>query len=127
MEIRPSYDLPAFVQGVIQASAGPLSVPMTASEIDSEVMRTQGSLSRDAHTRFQQIRYMNSLNRLLQCLKSYELPADLTPRERLAFRHLSQALSVNQQVPSALASVLDQVTLPEGMYATTTGMHRLAS
>jgi hypothetical protein len=127
MEMRPSFDLPAFVQGVIQANSGPLSVPVTAAEIDSEVMRTQRNLSRDAHTRFQQIRYMNSLNRLLQCLKSYELPADLTPRERLAFRALSQALSVNQQVPAELSSVLHQVTLPEGMYANSTGMHRMAS
>jgi hypothetical protein len=127
IELKQSFDLPAFVQGVIQASRGPLSVPGTAAEIDSEVMRTQRDLSRDAHTRFQQIRYMNSLNRLLQCLKSCVLPTDLTPRERLAFRALSQALSVNQQVPIELTSALHQVTLPEGMYATATGMHRLAS
>jgi hypothetical protein len=127
IELKPSFDLPAFVQGVIQASSGPLSVPVTTAEIDSEVMRTQLNLSRDAHTRFQQIRYMNSLNRLLQCLKSYELPADLTPKERLAFRVLSQALSVNRQVPVELTSALLQVTLPEGMYATSTGVHRMAS
>ena len=127
MELKPSYDLPAFVQGLIQASAGRLTVPATASELDSEVLHTQRNLSRDAHTRFQQIRYMNSLNRLLRCLQSHVLPADLTPRERLAFRALSQALSVSHQVPVALASVLDQVTLPEGMFATGTAMYRLAS
>ena len=127
MELKPSYDLPAFVQGLIQASAGRLTVPATASELDSEVLHTQRNLSRDAHTRFQQIRYMNSLNRLLQCLKSSELPADLTPKERLAFRVLNHALSSSQHVPLSLSTALDSVTLPEGMYATNSGMFRLAS
>ena len=127
METRPSFDLPAFVQGVIGASPGPLSVPWTSSEIDSEMMRTQAALSRDSHTRFQQIRYLNSLSRLLRCLQNHVLPTDLTPRERLAFRCLSQALSVSQQAPLTLANALDQVTLPEGMFATGTAMHRMAS
>jgi len=127
MDVRPNLDLPAFVQGVIHSSSGPLSVRSTVAEIEKEVLRTQRDLSRDAHTRFQQIRYMNSLNRLLRCLQSFQLPADLTPRERLAFRALSQALSVNDAVPDALAHVLDQVTLPEGMFATGLAIHRMAS
>ena len=127
MELKPSYDVPAFVQGLIQASAGRLTIPATASELDSEVLRMQRNLSRDAHTRFQQIRYMNSLNRLLQCLKSHELPADLTPKERLACRVLNHALSSSQHVPLSLSTALDSVTLPEGMYATNSGMFRLAS
>jgi hypothetical protein len=45
----------------------------------------------------------------------------------LAFRALSQALSLNGSAPHALAHVLDQVTLPEGMFATGLAMHRLAS
>ena len=126
-ELRPNLDLPAFVQGLIQASSRSLSVRQTVSEIDSEVSRTQRDLSRDAHTRFQQIRYMNSLNRLLRCLQSHVLPDDLTPRERLAFRALNQALSVNDAVPQALAQVLDQVTLPEGMFASGIAIHRMAS
>jgi hypothetical protein len=104
-----------------------VSVRWTVGEIEKEVLRTQRTLSRDAHTRFQQIRYMNSLNRLLRCLQSFQLPADLTPRERLALRALSQALSVNDAVPDALAHVLDQVTLPEGMFATGLAIHRMAS
>jgi len=127
-ELKPSFDLPAFVQGVIDANSGHLSVTATAAEIDSEVSNTERVLSRDSQTRFQQIRYMNSLNRLLNCLKSCVLPTDLTPRERLAFRALSQALSVGDQAPLALASVLDQVTLPEGMSPMgSTLHHRLAS
>jgi hypothetical protein len=112
---------------MIQASSGQLSVRWTVAEIDSEILRTQRSLSRDSHTRFQQIRYMNSLNRLLHCLQNCVLPADLTPRERLAFRALNQALSVNDAVPGALARLLGQVTLPEGMFATGIAMHRTAN
>jgi hypothetical protein len=127
-ELRHRLDLPAFVQGVIEANSGHPSVTATAAEIDSEVSNTQRDLSRDSQTRFQQIRYVNSLNRLLNCLKSSVLPADLTPRERLAFHALSQALSVSDQAPLALASVLDQVTLPEGMSRMSATLHhRLAS
>jgi uncharacterized protein (DUF2336 family) len=127
MELKAKLDLPAFVQGAILASSEPLSLPWAVGEIDSEVLRTQRSLSRDSHMRFQQILYMNSLNRLLGCLRTCVLPADLTPRERLAFRALSQALSVSTQVPDALAQVLDQVTLPEGMFAIGTALYKSAN
>ncbi len=127
MEIKPSFDVPAFVQGVIGANSGRLSVPATSAEIDNEVARTQRTLSRDSHTRFQQTRYMNSLNRLQQCLKSHALPADLTPRERLALHALSQALSADDQVLIALSSALDTVTLPEAFPTGIALQHRLAS
>jgi hypothetical protein len=125
IEIRPSFDLPAFVQGVIEASSGRLAVAGTIAAIDREVLRTQRELSRDSHTRFQQIRYLNSLSRLQRCLQSHQLPADLTPRERLAFRALSEAM--NDETPSALASALCKVTLPEGMFATGIAVHRYAT
>ncbi|GEM_PF-3811079 len=127
MEMKPTFDLPSFVRTLISASPGPLSIPWTTTQIDNEVTQVQRNMSRDAHTRFQQVRYMNSLNRLQQCLKTCELPADLTPRERLAFKTLSQALSTNQHA-AELTTLLDQVTLPEGLFATSgLNLQRMAS
>src|SRR5450755_239200 len=81
----PRNDLSAFVEGLTQTS----SLDDTLGRLQQEIHDTECNFSRDPRTRFEQVRYLNSLNRISAFLRSAIIPADLTPRERLAIRGLS--------------------------------------
>lgn len=122
---KRNFDLPAFVDALIASNSGRLTLTETVTEIDHEIAEVERSLSRDSHMRFQQMRYINSLGRLVQFLRSSTLPTDLTPRERLAICTLSDYIG-NQ--PEALVAGFHQVTLPKGIFGQSFELaHRLAS
>ena len=121
---RPKFDLSAFVQGLMD-DADSVTLPELVETLDHEVEQTEGSLARDAHMRFAQLRYVNSLKRVGQMLRTGQVPADLTPRERLAIRALHIDL---KEVPDSLAEAFEKVTLPPGVFGESFYLqHRLAS
>ena len=118
----PRNDLSAFVESLSRSS----SLADALDQLQREIHDTECNFSRDARTRFEQVRYLNSLKRMSSFLNSAVVPEDLTPRERLAIRGLRECLT--QQVPERLLSAFEQVTLPVGMFGQNFEMrHRLAS
>ena len=105
--MRPHYDLPGFVDTLIHDTKGHVTVDNAVLEIDHEIATVERSLSRDSHERFQQMRYVKSLGRLVQFLRSHQLPADMTPRERLAIKNLGDFLG---SAPEKLAEQFNNVT-----------------
>lgn len=118
----PRNDLFAFVESFAKSS----SLEDVLERLQREIHDTECNFSRDARTRFEQMRYLNSLRRVLGLLHNSVVPADLTPRERLAICGLRQCIT--KQVPVELAFAFKQVTLPAGMFGQNFEVrHRLAS
>ena len=121
---RPQFDLSSFVQGLMESRPS-FTLPDVLECVEREVEQTESAASRDATVRFTQTRYVKSLRRLSQFLSSAAVPADLTPRERLAIVALRDRLN---DIGEALAAAFDQVTLPSGVFGERFDMqHRLAS
>ncbi len=112
--VRPKYDLKAFVEEMVERCGHAITLTQAVAEVDHEIEVTKAGFSRDHRTRFEQVRYVNSLTRLEHFLAAHEVPADLTPRERLAIRNISMV--INGGVPASLADAFMQVTLPTGVF-----------
>ncbi len=116
----PRHDLSAFVNGL----ESELTLQDAVAQFHREIAETESSPSRDARIRFDQMRYVKSLNRMIDFLMTSLAPLDLTPRERLAIRGLSGKLAT----PGSLARVFSEVTLPAGTFGVMfDARHRLAS
>ena len=117
----PRNDLSAFVEGLAQASSPAGAI----DELLREIHEIESNISRDARTKFEQVRYLNSLHRVKALLRTSVVPADLTPSERLAIRGLSRRITDN--VSRELVYAFGQVTLPAGMFGEDFEVrHRLA-
>lgn len=114
--LKQRFDLAAFVD---RLSLSTLSEVIT--EVEREKTEVESNLSRDGQTRFEQMRYCNSLKRLLSFCTRHQIPQDTTPKEWKALQELSRRLHTMRHTndyPETFLLALNKVILPKDVFST---------